>query len=113
MLPQKRRISKAEFQSHARSGARRNGKYFSITIVFGKAGTPTKCAVVVSGKISKKAVVRNKVKRRAYEALAQHTPKIKKGLLAVFYARPEAKGATFREIADDIKNTMKTAGMFF
>ena len=74
-----------------------------------KNDAPTKCAIVVSGKISRKAVVRNKIRRRAYEAIAESH--IKKGHLAIFYARGEAREATARQIAADIKNILEQRGM--
>ncbi len=58
---------------------------------------------MVSGKVSKKAVVRNRTRRRAYEAIGQNLLKLKEGLIVVFYARALARNASSQEITEDIK----------
>jgi len=107
MLPKKRRISKNEFPRHARGGMRATGKYFSATVTTGSSGAPTKCAIVVSGKVSSDAHIRNKIRRRVYEVITRNSEKLKKGQLVVIYARPDAKGISFQKITEDIEDIMK------
>lgn len=112
MLPKKRRIPKVLFSDSARGGFRILGKYFSATISQGARGTEIRCAVVVSGKVSKKATVRNKIRRRAYEAIAREGTPIprEKNLHVILYARAEARSALFQNIQSDIKRIMEKAG---
>ena len=110
MLPQKRRISKNEFPRDARRGVRKEGRYFSAVFFSGTAGTPTRFAIVVSGKVSKKATVRNKIRRRAYAALRNILPKTKEGRLVIFFARPNARDASFEEIVSETEGLMRASG---
>jgi len=66
MLPKKQRLTKKEFDTYFQSGRRFHHELF--TLVY----TPHEefhGAVVVGKKVSKKAVARNKIRRRVYSAL--------------------------------------------
>ena len=58
----------------------------------------TRCGIVVSQKVSKKATVRNKVKRRIKAIVKQRLPKIKKGTDLVLIAKPGLETKDFQEI---------------
>lgn len=57
---------------------------------------------VVGTKVSKKATVRNKVKRRTRSVVERVLKDIKKPVSAVFIARPQAAAASFQDIEKDI-----------
>ena len=63
-----------------------------------------KLAVVVGKKVSKKATVRNKLKRQAREVLkaAVKEEKIRPGQFIVCLVQPAAVNATFAELKQDI-----------
>lgn len=66
-------------------------------------------AFVVSNKISKKAVMRNKIKRRGYEAIAKFLGKTKPCRAYVFYCKSNPP-ASYREMEQDVKELiLKTA----
>ncbi len=62
-----------------------------------------KFAVVVSKKVSAKAVDRNKVKRRTRSASLKALTDLKKPVAVIFYAKREAKDAEFIELKRDIE----------
>lgn len=111
MLPQKRRISKTEFPRDLRGGKRSAGIYFSATFFPTKKGEQTKYAVVVSGKVSKKAVIRNKIRRRAYAVIEKNGTRVRAGYLVIFFARAEACGATAKDIERDMGEILRRADM--
>lgn len=63
----------------------------------------TRCAVVVSAKVSKRAVVRNRVRRRAWSVIAEYLDTVPKGLDIVFMATPDAARADFEAIKKELK----------
>ena len=73
MLSQKNRISRKDFPSYKKQLSRFLSPLFSGTIYLNKENVQV--SVVVSKKITKKAVERNKIRRRFYSAI---TPYIKK-----------------------------------
>lgn len=58
---------------------------------------------VVSSKISKKAVIRNKIKRRLREVVKD----FKKGFDIIIIVKPEIINKTYQEIKSDFKNVIK------
>jgi ribonuclease P protein component len=58
---------------------------------------------IVSGKISKKAVERNLIKRRMREAVRQELINLKVGLDCVILAQKEAKNASYAELGKSIR----------
>ncbi len=63
-------------------------------------------AVVVSGKISKKAVERNKLRRQIMEAIKKELSSLKKSYNMVVIAR--ALDASYQELQDNIKDVFNS-----
>ena len=63
--------------------------------------------LVVSQKISKKAVVRNKVRRRMSEAIKTMIKDIKKGVDVVLIALPGIESKSFLEIKEILASVIK------
>jgi ribonuclease P protein component len=66
---------------------------------------------VVSLKISKKAVERNKIRRRLQEAIRLNLSKIKKGVDVAVIAKPGIKGKQYGEIEEDLIAALDKAGI--
>jgi len=64
---------------------------------------------IVSQKVSKKAVIRNKVKRRLREAVKEEINKIRKGFDIILISLPSIKGKDFQEIKTTIKKLFNKA----
>lgn len=59
-------------------------------------------AVVVPKKVSKKAVTRNLIKRRAVEIIRLNRSKVKSGFDLAFLAKTEVKDKKYKEIKEDL-----------
>ena len=66
-----------------------------------------KFGFVISKKISKKAVDRNKIKRRLTEVIKKYLNDFEKGIRIVFLAKKEILGKNIREIEEEIKKCLK------
>ncbi len=77
---------------------------FKIKVAQNKLGY-TRCAVVVSTKVSKKAVVRNRIRRRAWNIIAKNIEQLPKGLDIVCMASPLATRADFDTMANELKQS--------
>ncbi len=69
----------------------------------------TRVGFVCSKKISKKAVVRNKIRRRMKQAVRKQHVFLKKGYDIVFFARPAITNKDFWDIEKDIGQILKDA----
>jgi len=63
---------------------------------------------IVSSKISKKAVVRNKIKRQLREIVRKNLANIKSGLDIIIIAKPEIINNNYQDIKSDVKNLLKS-----
>ncbi len=103
MLPVQNRLKKKkDFDVVFRKGRSFREDFLSIKIIpndleFSRFG------LVVGQKVSKKAVSRNKVKRRLREAIRMELPNIKKGVDVILMTSPEIAGKDFLEIEKRIK----------
>ena len=114
MLPKSYRLPlKTEFKRLKKNGQIFQGKFFGLLL-----GKPTslndvsRFAVIVSNKVEKKAVKRNRIRRLITEALWSLRPKIKNGAKGVFLVKKTITKATLREIKNEIENLFKRTKLF-
>ena len=69
----------------------------------------SRCAFIVSTKISKKAVVRNKIKRRMREIVRNITPQIKQGYDILIIAKPATLKLGYKELDSETLQLLKKA----
>ncbi|HLD70948.1 MAG TPA: ribonuclease P protein component [Negativicutes bacterium] len=111
MLPKENRLTKEnDFDA-----VFKNGKSARLAIISGKSsanslGRP-RFGFVVSKKISTKAALRNKVKRRLRDAVAKNVPQIKKGGDVVIIALPGIEKKGFFEIEKEVGVLFKKLGI--
>ncbi len=111
MLPRKNRLKKEKEIKRALAG-----KIFSKSALLickaaaNELGSARFC-FVVSKKISNKAVVRNKVKRRLREAIKALLPRIKHGFDCVLIALPGIEARTYREIWEYVYRVLAKSGI--
>jgi ribonuclease P protein component len=87
-------------------GYRRNFLYLKVKnndLEFSRFG------IIVSKKISNKAVVRNQIKRRLREAINNREEKIKKGMDIIIVALEDIKGKKFDEIDNCVEQIFDRA----
>jgi ribonuclease P protein component len=109
-MPRKYRLSGEEIRKLSGkpalpAGRRVHGRFFSLVVV-PIPGTHAKCAGVVSKKVARLAVERNKIKRRCRAVLSKRVSRIGKPVALIFYAKRETKGAEFIEIERDIETLL-------
>ncbi len=109
MLPKKHRLSKT---AEVKNTAVRGRSFFNPYLVIKySAGTGTKFTVIVSTKVSKKAVDRNRLKRIAREALRANIEHIKPGNYALII-KPKALGLSAAEFREELLQAFKASKYF-
>ena len=69
-------------------------------------GLPPRIAVVVGRRVSKKATMRNRIKRQIREAIRQLIRDIPQGMKCVITALPESKTMKFQELKEEIRQAL-------
>jgi len=72
----------------------------------------SRIGILVSAKISKKAVVRNKIKRRIREILRLRLNNIKEGFDIIVLTLPEIKEKSYKEIEESLDNNLKKLKLY-
>jgi len=106
MLPKENRLKKEkEFEAVFKGGRTIRGKSVFLKYLFN--GTDkTRVGFVVSKKISKLAVERNKAKRRMRDIVRLKKGNLKDGLSIVIVSLPPIKGMAYKEIKEDLENLL-------
>jgi len=111
MLPDKNRLKKKkDFEKVLKEG-RGIKEDFLILKVKKNKSKKLRFGFVVSKKISKKAVVRNKIKRRLREVIKERIKKIDKGLDIIIITLPGTETKDFQDFKITIEKLLKKAGI--
>lgn len=105
MLSKRHRISKEAFKTIGNQGVTLHSPLFSVKISFPKDAT-TKATFVVSAKVSPKAVVRNRLRRRGYETIRELLPALTP-MQFIFFLKKEAVTAQSAEFRKQIEAILK------
>jgi len=84
-----------------------NASLLSLLIYRNKDKKIKRFGVVVSKKISKRAVDRNKVKRLIMESLKNNLNKIEGGLEILFLVKKNILGKKYKEVEEEVKKIFK------
>lgn len=111
MLPKNHRlVKKNDFKRIAQKARPSHSRYLILKKL--PAGENlTKIGFVVSAKISKKATVRNKIRRRASEILRLNLKRIKPGFLIMLVAKNTIINAEYAELEKDLLSLLFTTGI--
>jgi len=109
MLPKENRLKKKkDFEQ-----VFKKGRGFKEDFLFLKINEndlkESRFGFIVSREISKKAVVRNKIKRRLRETMKEELPKIKSGIDGVLVVKKGAAEKDFLEIKKVVNSLLKKA----
>lgn len=89
----------------------KNGKTIAGKLVFLKIiknkKNISRFGFIVSSKISKKAVIRNKIKRQLREIIRHNLDKIKTGIDVTIIAKQEIINKEYQEIKNDFENLLQ------
>lgn len=111
MLARKHRINKELFTEIIKAGKSVSSDNLSLKI----QPIPADCsafAFVVSSRIAKKAVERNKLKRRARHIVKKMMPEIKKGLGIIIFFKKGSEKTTFKELERELRAIFQKAKIF-
>jgi ribonuclease P protein component len=109
MLSRSQRISVEQFNSIMEKGRVSHSSLFLIRAVSGR--DDTRVAAVAPQKVFKTAVVRNRVRRRMYEAIRLIEMNIKPGTQVIVFAKVAASGKKPIELGADMKALFVKAGI--
>ncbi len=112
-LPQANRLKHRrdfkEIYQHGSRYARRHLVLITLPAISATTATSTKIGIVVSQKVSKKAVVRNRIKRRIRAALQSLIPDIAKGWRLVVIVRPRALECEYEHFLRELEQLLRQA----
>ena len=112
MLPKANRLTKeTDFKQLAKKGKSFHSPLFIIKVLTTK-NSVSRFGVVISTKVSKKAVIRNIIKRRITEVIRLLLPKMKLGFMMMILAKPIVANKNYQEIKEDIEKLFSKVRMF-
>lgn len=111
MLPKENRLTKKkDFERVFRRGKGLKEKFLIIKVL-GNNLKVSRFGFIVSKKISKKAVLRNKIKRRLRESVRPKLNQIRQGIDVAVIACPEIGEKNFREIEEITSKLLEKIGI--
>jgi len=112
MLAKKNRFDKKKnFRQVLKEGRNFKEKFLTLKVTQDKTGE-IRFGFIVSQRVSKKATIRNKVKRKISELVRLRIKKIRKGIDAILIALPGIEKKEFLEIGEMIDNLFKKAKIY-
>ena len=109
MLPKKNRLNKKEVEFIFKKGKTHKEGFLLLKIIKYKELPYSSFSAVVPKKISKKAVERNKIKRRIRESLRKKLSQIQPGFKGIFIALPEIINQDYKIIDKNINKIIITS----
>lgn len=107
MLAKEHRLRKQkDFEAVFKTGRYSRGVFLSLKTA--KNNLPqSRFGIAVSAKVSKKAVIRNKIKRRLRHIIYRRLPEIKDGFDIAIIAAPAAAEKTFGETVSEFNDLLE------
>jgi len=110
MLFKKHKISRKEFPESDKNGLFYNSKNLTLIVKKPKKDSKnSKVSFIVSKKVAKSAVLRNKIKRRGYYAMKKIIDSTKPNMIAVFVLKKDVHTIPYHEFEDQILSLLKKA----
>lgn len=101
-LPKKNRLKeKNDFREVFRRGKTVNDSFMLFKFVPNQL-QESRFAFIVSRKVSKKAVIRNQLKRRLSELVGAEIPRLKRPVDGIFIVRAQATKESFEKLKDGV-----------
>ena len=113
MLTKKRRLTKEEIKNVKDEGIFLGTPFFSLLYLKAKKGSlvSSKFAFVLSKKVSKKAIERNRTKRILAGSVRSLVKEIQEGYLVLFLVKKRAIGEDRQVILETISNAFSKIGL--
>jgi ribonuclease P protein component len=100
-----------EFEEVLVRGKMYQSDFFGMLVLEKDKKELTKFGLIVSRKVDKRAVVRNRIRRVILECVRQEEDKIKNGYWVVFLVKKKMIGLGVEEIKKQMKVEMERAGL--
>lgn len=111
MLPKNSRLVKnSDFQKIYKGGGSLSGDFLILKFLATKEKI-LKIGFVVSARVAKDAVARNKCKRRLREAVRALIPLLENNYLCFFIAKKKILDMDFQQVKNEIKALSRRAGL--
>jgi len=111
MLPKKRRIQRSSFSNIFSRGKRHNSTNLLLYVATSDKNEPSRFSFSVSKKVNKKAVDRNKLRRRGYSVVSRYLDKIKPNFLCLFSFKLGSGKIKFNELEKEIYSLLRSGGV--
>jgi ribonuclease P protein component len=111
MLPKKRRIPRKEFPFILKNGRRFSSYHILLYIAKNPVPEQSRFSFSISKKIFKRAVDRNKYRRRGYSIISKHLNQINSGYLFFFSFKRGKYPIEFPELGIEIVSLLSLAGV--
>ncbi len=114
LLPKSYRLPSYLIPKVLQTGNKYYCKLFTMLVLENKylaAASPSRFAVIISAKALKHAVDRNKIKRRYYSLISNHTRYIKYNYNVIYLVKRISFYANYKSIATEIYNSFKISGL--
>lgn len=106
------RLRRQDFDSIYRQGKRISGTYVRAIVWMGSGESltgPPQLGVVVSKKVSKRAVHRNRLRRQIQAAFQALLPHLRGGWQGIIIVQNSALGCTYGQILPELEKILKKA----
>ena len=110
-LPKKRRLKRPFVEKALKQGKRISSRYLSL-VYFENSSCLSSFAFIVPSAVSKKAVLRNRLKRRARAIVRGLLERIKEGYGVVIFFKKGSEQIKFSQIKEEIEFLFKKANFF-
>lgn len=108
MLKRINRIfSRKEFERIKTEGALWRGRLVSGLVLMNTEGEGKRFGVIISKKISKRAVDRNKIRRLVYSSVEEDLEKFNNGTRIIFLVRPGIAGKKYEEVRVEVSDLVQ------
>ncbi len=116
-LPRQHRLKRRrDFQTVYQQGIRRSSpnlilRAFPVPLTSELLPSPTLIGISISQKVSKKAVIRNRIKRQIRAVIRELLPQIKDGWLVVIVVKSSAVECNYEHFLQELKQLFSKAGI--
>lgn len=112
MLPKENRLrQEQDFKQLARAGQAVFSPNLSLKLLRNNSDL-SRFGIIVSTKVSKKAVLRNRLKRRLREIIRLNLPQLKKGFDVMILTRTAAKDFEYLQLKEILEGLFKKSNLY-
>lgn len=106
MLPKKNRLTKSFFKEHHHRLSFNKGVFFSVSL-FRSNNDLSRAAVIVTKKVAKTAVERNRARRRVYVLLNELLTSLPRGVMITVRVDAPLHHVSFQILRDELRVLVK------